>query len=66
MYLADYARSAFSRAHPRSDALLASVLDGKEDIRKKIGDEHYDIHVVEGSTALNVVRQAACTVTVVR
>ncbi|WP_083000548.1 universal stress protein [Halomonas sp. GT] len=71
----------------------------KDGIRKKIGDESYEIHVVEGnaahqvvkfakrngvdciiissnrpgfpdhfmgSTALNVVRQAVCTVTVVR
>lgn len=71
----------------------------KDGTRKKIGDEHYEIHIVEGnaahqvvkfakrngvdciiissnrpgfpdhfmgSTALNVVRQAACTVTVVR
>jgi len=71
----------------------------KDSIRKKIGDENLEIHVVEGSaahqvvkfakrnhidcivissnrpgfsdhfmgsTALNVVRQAACTVTVVR
>ncbi|EHJ93971.1 universal stress protein [Vreelandella boliviensis] len=71
----------------------------KDDIRKRIGDEHYAIHVVEGhaahqvvkfarrngvdciivssnrpgfpdhfmgSTALSIVRQAECTVTVVR